>query len=174
MIQFSYQPTLPQRSVCRWQPLFMDRVYYLYSIFFVISRTFATFLLASTIHENSQKPLKVMRSIPLKGWTQEVTRFGIFKNLWGSQFSFLFLTKKRLRGSSIRSEMKPTLWQGWNVSAWQGAFCSLSSALSSRWSWFCCNMIKLTLTNWTGIVVSRKYRINFEVNFQQNLKVWKL
>jgi gustatory receptor len=33
------------------------------------------FLCASTIHENSIKPLKIIRSIPNEGWDQEIERF---------------------------------------------------------------------------------------------------
>lgn len=53
----------------------MNRIYFWYSTVFLLSRMSATFLFASTINENSRKPLRVLRSIPTEGWCEELQRF---------------------------------------------------------------------------------------------------
>lgn len=56
-------------------PFLINRIYFWYSLIFLIARTSAMFLLASSINDESKKPLKVLRSIPNRGWFPETERF---------------------------------------------------------------------------------------------------
>lgn len=53
----------------------MNSVYYWYSLIFLIARTSAVFFIASSIHDESKKPLKILRTIPNDGWFGETQRF---------------------------------------------------------------------------------------------------
>lgn len=61
---------LQSSSVCGQQYLFL-----VFNIVFLIVRLSCLILFASTIFENSQKPLRTLRSIPSEGWFQESERF---------------------------------------------------------------------------------------------------
>lgn len=53
----------------------VNNIYFWFSIVFLIVRLSCLILFASNIFENSQKPLRTLRSIPSEGWTQEAERF---------------------------------------------------------------------------------------------------
>ena len=53
----------------------MNSVYYWYSLIFLIARTSALFYFASSIHDESKRPLKILRTIPNEGWFNETQRF---------------------------------------------------------------------------------------------------
>ena len=79
----------------------IERVYFYYSISFLICRTSALFLFASNIYENSRKPLKITRMVPNDSWTQEVERFNdqIYSETNAlSGMNFFYLTRSVLFG----------------------------------------------------------------------------
>lgn len=53
----------------------IDKIYFYYSLVFLMIRTCAMFFRASSIVEQSQKPLQITRSIPNEGWLLEIERF---------------------------------------------------------------------------------------------------
>lgn len=59
-------------SIYRWQPFVLNKIYHCCPVFFFISKTVAMFLVSSTIHENSLRPMKILRTIPTERWTAEV------------------------------------------------------------------------------------------------------
>lgn len=56
-------------------PFAINAVYFWISLFFLIARTFAMFFIASSINDESRKPLKILRSIPNDGWFNGTERF---------------------------------------------------------------------------------------------------
>lgn len=92
---------LDKSSICSNHTFVIEKIYFYYSITFLICRTSALFLLASSIYENSRKPLKIIRSIPNEGWFQEIERFsdqirGETNGLSG--MNFFFMTRRVLFG----------------------------------------------------------------------------
>lgn len=77
----------------------IDKVYYYVSITFILARASTTFLFASKVYENSKKPLKIIRSIPNRGWHIELERFSNqvrYETNALSGMKFFFLTRKVL------------------------------------------------------------------------------
>ncbi|XP_067643398.1 gustatory receptor for sugar taste 64f [Eurosta solidaginis] len=56
-------------------PSFAHAAYFYYSLFFLIGRTLAVSLYSATIHDESRKPLRVLRCVPKESWCTEVKRF---------------------------------------------------------------------------------------------------
>lgn len=59
------------------------------------------FLFAATVYESSRKPLKIFRSIPDRGWSQEVERFSeqiMVETNALSGMNFFYLTRSVLFG----------------------------------------------------------------------------
>lgn len=65
----------PKSSIFSNHVFLIETIYFYFSMAFLMCRTSALFLLASSIFENSKKPLKIFRSIPNEGWCQEIERF---------------------------------------------------------------------------------------------------
>ena len=63
------------KTFFRTLPYIINKVYFWYSFIFLIFRTTATFMYASFIVENSRKPLRIFRTIPTEGWSEELQRF---------------------------------------------------------------------------------------------------
>ena len=51
----------------------VDKVYFWFSVVFLIGRTCFLFILCSTISENSRKLIVSLRAIPSAGWNHEVS-----------------------------------------------------------------------------------------------------
>lgn len=80
-------------------PFLIDSIYFWYSFTFLMFRVSSTFLFASTIYEQSRKPLEIVRTIPNEGWCQELERFFIqlkYQENILSAMGFFFITKKLL------------------------------------------------------------------------------
>lgn len=60
---------------CRDFPFAVNVFYFWYSLIFLIARTSTLFFIASSIHDESKLPLKVLRTIPNEGWFNETQRF---------------------------------------------------------------------------------------------------
>ena len=78
-------------------------VYYWYSILFLVFRLSCLILFASNVYENSQKPLRTLRSIPSKGWFQEAERFNqqltnVKETTALSGKNFYYLTRRLMFG----------------------------------------------------------------------------
>lgn len=50
-------------------------VYFWFSLIFLISRTLALSLYSAEIHDESKKPIEVLRAVPTQSWCIEVRRF---------------------------------------------------------------------------------------------------
>lgn len=81
----------------------INNVYFWYSIVFLVFRLLCLILFASNVYENSQKPLRTLRSIPSEGWFQEAERFN--QQLTNtndttalSGMNFFFLTRRLMFG----------------------------------------------------------------------------
>lgn len=53
----------------------MSKIYFWYSLLFLITRTSATILFGSQVYENARRPLEVIRSVPSEMWCEELQRF---------------------------------------------------------------------------------------------------
>lgn len=75
----------------------MHVVYFIYSLIFIIFRTFGLAFLAARINDESKKPLKLLLSVPSHAWTTETKRFynEVYCNTIAlSGMEFFFLTRK--------------------------------------------------------------------------------
>lgn len=82
---------------CRPSPTYFHLVYFWYSLSFLIMRTFAVSLLAAHIDEESQKPIRFLRTVPSNMWNEETKRFFadvVCKRVALSGMQFFFLTRK--------------------------------------------------------------------------------
>lgn len=50
-------------------------VYFYFSLIFLLTRTVAILLFAASIHDESKRPIKVLRMVPKKMWCTEIERF---------------------------------------------------------------------------------------------------
>lgn len=53
----------------------LNALYFYFSIIFIISRTLSMLYFSTTVNEASQRPYKILRSIPHNAWGPEVDRF---------------------------------------------------------------------------------------------------
>ena len=51
----------------------VSRIYFWYSILFIMFRSLLTLFMAAHIHDNAKKPLTFLRAIPTKYWNIEVS-----------------------------------------------------------------------------------------------------
>ena len=56
-------------------PFVINFVYFWYSLIFLIARIYVMIFIASSVHEESRKPLKFLREITSEGWCHETERF---------------------------------------------------------------------------------------------------
>lgn len=86
-------------------------VYFWFSLFFLILRTFAVSLFAARIHDESKKPIKILRAIPSSSWNNEAMRLSddvLFNTVTLSGDKFFFLTRKlilRMAGTILTYEL---------------------------------------------------------------------
>lgn len=86
-------------------------VYFWYSLVFLILRTFAVSLFAARIHDESKKPIEILRAIPSSSWNAEAKRFFddvLFNTVTLSGMEFFFLTRKlilRMAGTIVTYEL---------------------------------------------------------------------
>ncbi|CAO1403379.1 unnamed protein product [Diamesa serratosioi] len=79
------------------RPFPINTFYFYYSLFFLIGRTTVLFLMAVSIHDESKKPIKILRNIPTEGWNSEIKRFVeevSNDTIALSGMKFFFLTRK--------------------------------------------------------------------------------
>ncbi|XP_031638768.1 gustatory receptor for sugar taste 64f-like [Contarinia nasturtii] len=77
-------------------PSFMNKVYFWFSLIFLITRTVAVSLFASYIHDESKKSINVLRAIPRQSWCKETYRFSeevINETVALSGMKFFFLKR---------------------------------------------------------------------------------
>ncbi|XP_055326853.1 gustatory receptor for sugar taste 64f-like [Sitodiplosis mosellana] len=77
-------------------PSFLNKVYFWFSLTFLITRTVAVSLFASHIHDESKKPITVLRAVPNHSWCKETYRFSeevINETVALSGLKFFFLTR---------------------------------------------------------------------------------
>lgn len=53
----------------------MSKIYFWFSLLFLIARTSATILFGALVYENARFPLEVIRSVPSEMWCEELQRF---------------------------------------------------------------------------------------------------
>ncbi|XP_053955486.1 gustatory receptor for sugar taste 64f-like [Anastrepha ludens] len=78
-------------------PSFVHAAYFYFSLSFLIGRTLAVSLYTASIHDESRKPLRVLRCVPKESWCTEVKRFSeeINSDLVAlSGMKFFYLTRK--------------------------------------------------------------------------------
>ena len=86
-------------------PSFMNKVYFWFSLIFLITRTLAVSLYASYIHDESKKPINILRAIPRHSWCKEAYRFSeevVNDTVALSGMKFFFLTRRLIL--TVRSE----------------------------------------------------------------------
>lgn len=72
-------------------------VYFWFSLVFLISRTLAVSLYSAEIHDESKKPIEVLRAVPTQSYCTEVRRFSeqvVNDTIALSGMRFFFLTRK--------------------------------------------------------------------------------
>lgn len=62
-------------NISRPLPFFINALYFWWSLAFLVAKTTVTLLIASKINEESQKPIKLLRTIPTEGWFDSTQRF---------------------------------------------------------------------------------------------------
>lgn len=75
----------------------MNKVYFWFSLTFLITRTVAVSLFASYIHDESKKSIYVLRAIPRYSWCKEAFRFSeevVNETVALSGLKFFFLTRR--------------------------------------------------------------------------------
>lgn len=88
-------------------PSLAHAVYFWFSLFFLIARTLALSLYAASIHDESKKPIEVLRAVPHDSWYTEVKRFGeevINNTVALSGMRFFFLTRKLILSVSYLND----------------------------------------------------------------------
>lgn len=65
----------PSFCLCRPMPSLVHAVYFWFSLIFLITRTLAVSLYSAEIHEESKKPIEILRSVPHGSWYIQVQRF---------------------------------------------------------------------------------------------------
>lgn len=82
----------------------MAAIYFWSSLIFLLFRTISVFLFAAAIHDESKKPIHILRAIPRNVWCIEVERFVeqvVNGRISLSGMRFFFLTRKVLLSVSI-------------------------------------------------------------------------
>lgn len=72
-------------------------VYFWFSLTFLISRTLAVSLYSAEIHNESKKPIEILRAVPTNSWSVEVRRFSehvVNDTIALTGMRFFFLTRK--------------------------------------------------------------------------------
>lgn len=72
-------------------------MYFVYSLIFIIIRTFAVAFMSARVHDESKKPMKMLLNVPSHFWTIESKRFfdEVYSNTIAlSGMEFFFLTRK--------------------------------------------------------------------------------
>lgn len=78
-------------------PSFVNKVYFWFSLIFLIIRTLAVSLFASYIHDESKKPVTIIRAIPQYSWCLEAHRFSeevVNRTIALSGLKFFYLTRQ--------------------------------------------------------------------------------
>lgn len=90
--------------VCSKMPSIAHAAYFYFSLFFLLGRTLAVSLYSSGIHDESRKPLRMLRCIPKESWCLEAKRFAeeINNDLVAlSGMKFFHLTRKLVLSVSL-------------------------------------------------------------------------
>ncbi|KAG5682327.1 hypothetical protein PVAND_011686 [Polypedilum vanderplanki] len=89
-----YYVCLQLLNVATRMPFFANKIYFWYSLIFLICRTFTLFILTAQIHDESIKSLAIYRTLPTEGWfnstqrlCEQIQRSGVA--LSGKNFFFL-------------------------------------------------------------------------------------
>lgn len=80
-------------------PSFLNKVYFWFSLTFLIMRTVAVSLFASYIHDESKKPIAVLRAVPRLSWCKEAYRFSeevVNETVALSGMKFFFITRNMI------------------------------------------------------------------------------
>lgn len=88
-------------------PSVAHAVYFWFSLIFLITRTLAVSLYSAGIHDESKKPINVLRSVPYDSWCVEVQRFTeevVNGTVALSGMQFFYLTRKLIL--NVRSSWK--------------------------------------------------------------------
>ena len=83
------------------RPVFINKLYFWYSLTFIACRTITLVLFASKIQENARYPIQIFRTIPTEGWNEELQRFFDQIKTTSNALSgleFFLLTRKLLFG----------------------------------------------------------------------------
>lgn len=90
--------------ICRPLPSAVQFTYFWWSLLFLIGRTVAVSLYAAQIHEESKKPIKMLRALPRSVWCSEAHRFAdevVNDTVALSGMRFFFITRKMLLAVSL-------------------------------------------------------------------------
>lgn len=75
VLKFKWKIEKIYHSSLRPLPSFMNKVYFWFSLLFLIWRTLSVSLYASYIHDESKKTITILRAIPRCSWCKESYRF---------------------------------------------------------------------------------------------------
>lgn len=90
-------------------PSFVHAVYFWFSLIFLIIRTLAVSLYSAEIHDESKRPINVLRAVPHDSWYTEVQRFAeevVNGTIALSGLRFFFLTRKLILSVSLRDQIE--------------------------------------------------------------------
>lgn len=85
-------------------PSAVQFTYFWWSLLFLIGRTIAVSLYAAQIHEESKKPIKMLRALPRSAWCSEAHRFAdevVNDTVALSGMRFFYITRKLLLAVSF-------------------------------------------------------------------------
>lgn len=96
---FRFQRINLRHFLCfhRPMPSIQHAIYFWFSLSFLISRTLALSLFSSEIHDESKKPIDILRAVPTNSWSTEVRRFSehvVNDTIALTGMRFFFLTRK--------------------------------------------------------------------------------
>ncbi|XP_055326851.1 gustatory receptor for sugar taste 64f-like [Sitodiplosis mosellana] len=89
--------TLQLLRAIRPMPSIQHAIYFWFSFIFLLSRTLAVSLYSSQIHDESKKPIVILRAVPTNTWNSEVRRFCehvVNDTIALTGMRFFFLTRK--------------------------------------------------------------------------------
>jgi gustatory receptor len=78
-------------------PSIVDKIYFWFSLIFLIARTNLMLYMTSKIHEESQRPIRRIATVPTAGWGAELERFWVQLTGWQPVLSggrFFYLTRE--------------------------------------------------------------------------------
>lgn len=94
-------------------PYLINKIYFWYSLLYLIGRTCVVFLCAGSIHDVSRRPIEYIRTVPTCEWCTELERFAeqvSTEKIALSGMKFFLMTRKLLFGVSWNIFLIKSQW----------------------------------------------------------------